>query len=259
MIAIHQSLFKLITYLAAQPSLDRLAQFLVLDAFADHEPRGALISGFENDGHVCAKGSFGLDQEVVQGLQHLSVWDHAPAVDAIRQGSPIVLADASAVVARYPWLAQHGCLLRPTVAWPLSLGEERLGAIQMLFTSPIDEASLMQEFGFLTPVIALYLGLGSGIAALSNGHAVEPNGHKPSNDEPLTERQMTILKMLAQGMTNPQIAARIGFSDSTVRQETMVIYRHLGANGRRDASRIAQMRGLLSSAVTRSDSLPIPS
>jgi DNA-binding NarL/FixJ family response regulator len=46
-------------------------------------------------------------------------------------------------------------------------------------------------------------------------------------------------------MTNPQIAARIGFSDSTVRQETMAIYRFLGAEGRRDAVQIASLRGLL--------------
>ena len=65
-------------------------------------------------------------------------------------------------------------------------------------------------------------------------------------DAELTARQIRILHLLAEGMTNPQIAARIGFSDSTVRQETMAIYRFIGADCRRDAVHIAGLRGLLS-------------
>lgn len=232
----------LTNYLAHQPSMDKLAQFLVLDAFADCEPRGALISAFDGHGHVHALGSFGLDVDVVRGLQNLSVWDHAPAVDAIRSGVPLLLADGEEVEDKYPWLHEHQSLLQPTVAWPLGLGAERLGAVQMQFMQQLDQARLHDRFSELMPLIALYVGLSTPSA---NGHDNGSADVKVSHDGPLSERQTTILHMLAQGMTNPQIAARIGFSDSTVRQETMQIYRYLGATGRREAARIAAMRGLL--------------
>lgn len=241
-----QSLCSLITYLAGQPSMDKLAQFLALDAFADFEPRGALISAFDGNGQVHAVGAFGLEPDVVRGLQHLSVWDHSPAVDAIRFGQPLILTDGEAVKEKYPWLAEHQALLQPTVAWPLGLGVERLGAVQMQFLPAPNLDGLTDRFRECMPLVALYMGL----SHATPSHNGSPDGkhdakHDGMPEGPLTDRQLSILQMLAKGMTNPQIAARIGFSDSTVRQETMHIYRYLGASGRREASRIAAMRGLL--------------
>jgi DNA-binding CsgD family transcriptional regulator len=50
----------------------------------------------------------------------------------------------------------------------------------------------------------------------------------------LTERQSMILKMIQSGDTNQIIAARMGYSESLIRQETISIYRKLGISGRRD-------------------------
>ena len=238
-----QSLSSLITSLAGQPTMDKLAQSLVLDFFADFDPRGALISGFDSHGRVRTLGSFGLDPDVVRGLQHLSVWDHAPAVDAIRIGEPLIFLDGDEVRAKYPGLRDHEALLRPTVVWPLGLGIERLGAVQMQFIRAPYVHALVDRFTQYMPIVALYVGLAQP-SSTSNGSRM--NHRLPESGEPLTERQRVILHMLAKGMTNPQIAARIGFSDSTVRQETMHIYRHLGVSGRREAARAAELRGLLS-------------
>jgi DNA-binding CsgD family transcriptional regulator len=255
----NQSVSRLITYLATHPSLDRLAQFLVLDAFCEQEPRSAVISSFDHDGHVHLAGSFGLSREAIQGFQNLSFWDHAPAVDVIRRGKPVFLLDGNAVATEYPWLEKYETLLHPTIAWPLSHGEERLGALQVHFNSSFNEMDMVPLLTSLTPVIALYMGLSVNGHDSPNGSHTYEEPQVANNHESLTERQLIILRMMAQGMTNPQIAGRIGFSDSTVRQETMAIYRHLGASGRREAARIAHMRGLLSEQDSRVSSLPIPS
>ncbi len=44
----------------------------------------------------------------------------------------------------------------------------------------------------------------------------------------LTARQKQVLEYLAQGLTMRQIGARMGYSDSTIRMESLVIYRTLG-------------------------------
>lgn len=85
--------------------------------------------------------------------------------------------------------------------------------------------------------------------SLSPGVSAEP-AQKTSDGEPvargeISPRQMTILEGMAEGMTNRQIAARICFSESTVRLESMAIYRHFGVHSRSQAVAAARASGLL--------------
>jgi DNA-binding CsgD family transcriptional regulator len=50
----------------------------------------------------------------------------------------------------------------------------------------------------------------------------------------LTPRQERILEMINDGKTNANIAAQLGYSESLIRQETIIIYRKLGVGGRRE-------------------------
>lgn len=245
----------MVTFLASKPTLDDVAQYLVLDVFRTLQPRTALISVFDHSGSVSAAGSFGLVSDIIRALRRLSLWDRSPSVDAIREGSPIVFADKEALLTEYPWLANHDGLLNPTIVWPLSIGNQRLGSVQMQFTGPVHHESVGTVFTSVTPILGLYLSLRS-TADATQGASDRRTPSSRDEQEPeteLTPRQLRILHLLAEGMTNPQIAARIGFSDSTVRQETMAIYRFLGAEGRRDAVHIAGLRGLLSEEPQRSD------
>lgn len=69
---------------------------------------------------------------------------------------------------------------------------------------------------------------------------------------PLTDREQQVLEMLADGATNTQIARRLSYSLSTIRADTMSIYRKLGAKGRVDAVTHALSSGLLPPADERS-------
>jgi len=51
----------------------------------------------------------------------------------------------------------------------------------------------------------------------------------------LTNRQKTILELLSQKLTNNDIALKLGYSSSTIRQETIKIYDVLGIRGREDS------------------------
>jgi DNA-binding CsgD family transcriptional regulator len=62
----------------------------------------------------------------------------------------------------------------------------------------------------------------------------------------LSARQVEILRWMSEGMTNRQIAARICFSESTVRLESMAIYRLLGVRSRAEAVAVARRAGRLS-------------
>jgi DNA-binding CsgD family transcriptional regulator len=52
--------------------------------------------------------------------------------------------------------------------------------------------------------------------------------------KPLTARQERILELMREGLTNEDIATKIGYSPSLVKQETMLIFSKLGISGRKD-------------------------
>ena len=62
-------------------------------------------------------------------------------------------------------------------------------------------------------------------------------------DAPLTQRQHVVLEAMARGLTNSQIARLITFSESTVRMESMSIYRHYRVHSRLDAVEEARRIG----------------
>jgi two-component system, NarL family, nitrate/nitrite response regulator NarL len=64
-------------------------------------------------------------------------------------------------------------------------------------------------------------------------------------DEPLTSREVQVLELLAEGLANKGIAARLGISDQTVKFHVASISGKLGAVNRTDAVRRAVRRGLI--------------
>jgi DNA-binding CsgD family transcriptional regulator len=63
--------------------------------------------------------------------------------------------------------------------------------------------------------------------------------------EPLTARERQVLELLAEGLPNKTIAARLGISDQTVKFHVASISAKLGATNRTDAVRRAVRRGLI--------------
>ena len=78
----------------------------------------------------------------------------------------------------------------------------------------------------------------------------DPKNPRRSNgetlEEPLTPREIDVLELLAEGLANKPIAARLGISDQTVKFHVASICGKLGAANRTDAVRRAVRRGLVS-------------
>ncbi len=61
----------------------------------------------------------------------------------------------------------------------------------------------------------------------------------------LTQRQILILRGMVEGKTNHDLAVELGFSVSTIRQETMRIYQALGVSDRKEAANKALTLSLI--------------
>ena len=63
--------------------------------------------------------------------------------------------------------------------------------------------------------------------------------------EPLSERELEVLRLIAEGLTNPEVATRLFLSPNTVKVHARNIYGKLGVSNRTQAVARARSLGLL--------------
>jgi len=94
------------------------------------------------------------------------------------------------------------------------------------------------------------------IASLNAEYA----GHEPVRQEPvehaLTRRELEILQLVAEGHSNSQLARMLWVTEQTVKFHLSNIYRKLNVANRTEASRWAQLHGLLSSGDELGEPVP---
>ena len=72
----------------------------------------------------------------------------------------------------------------------------------------------------------------------------QPRTNKRSSDSILTERDIEILRLVAKGLTNQEIAENLAISEKTVRNRLSFIFRHLHLKNRTQAALYAMREGL---------------
>ncbi len=66
--------------------------------------------------------------------------------------------------------------------------------------------------------------------------------------EPLSERELEVLQLIAEGLTNPEITSRLFLALNTIKAHTRNIYGKLGVHSRTQAVARARVLEVLSSA-----------
>lgn len=241
----HQCLaLDVVSVLLTRSTMDEVAQYIVLQALADFHPWQATIYEVGPDSLLRLAGSFGLVDWRGDLHEHSCLDDPALSESlrgAVLQPSPAPHpSDVDASAGADP-LDGH------QVIWPLSTPARLTGVLQVRFHEEPDVRIVAERLAELTPPIALALDLSGSHAARRRltGHGGTSRGN---SDGELTARQREVLRHMATGMTNGQIARILKFSESTVRQETMAIYRTLQVRGRAEAVQFAEDHGLLERA-----------
>jgi LuxR family maltose regulon positive regulatory protein len=121
------------------------------------------------------------------------------------------------------------------------------------------------SIGRLEGYVRTFVGEGAPMMALLESavaHGIEPEyarhllaqGDRPRRqplDEPLSQRELEVLRLLGTDLDGPDIARELVVGLSTVRSHTKAIYAKLGVNSRRAAVRRGEELGLMGRSTTR--------
>ena len=216
----------------AQPDIDGILQMFCLRKVADHKFLAAFYLQVERDGRLHLVNFYGaLPVDVGLSNDPISIFENHPAADAVRSGS---ISWSKSQLARN----KSGSL----VAWPVISEERILGVLLALYEVPFSESEHDLEYfeaiaAIISGAIVKRLPISQPNGSSRRGISVPlMNGNASNHD--LTERQELVLKLLAEGRTNGDIADILGYSESLIRQETIKIYAILGCSGRNEAARM---------------------
>lgn len=118
----------------------------------------------------------------------------------------------------------------------------------MLVGSAEDRAKLRDRLGDLN-IVGEFPSLAAARVAGLDVDAIisAPRSERDEDvDEPLTPREIEVVELLAEGLSNKAIAARLHISDQTVKFHVSSICGKLAAANRTDAVRRAIRKGLVS-------------
>lgn len=246
-------------YLMSRPTPNQLCRFLVLHMPWPSKPKGAVVAMCQDDAHLNVIGSFGFDKALVASYSRIPLFSHTPLTDAITGGEPVLVQNEHDLSADYDGLRQEleslqqASMPSALAAVPLTQHAVPMGACGIT----LDQDRLANQHSVdmlvaLSPLLSLYLSISAEAAAAESaalrrtaGLAVVPDESITPVEAPLTRRQLRVLDMLGNGMSNNAIAEALDYSVSTIRLDTTAIYRKLGVSGRREAVQEARARGWL--------------
>jgi DNA-binding CsgD family transcriptional regulator len=224
---------KFVGWLSYHPPAEYVARSIVVEYLADAEVLVCQISQLRPDDSLQVLSSFGPGSEEQGHIQSGLAWrrwcqENLAVADGHKVGS---------------W-SKDGTQL----VLPLRDRGGLQGFIHFIFGHQISgsmQEALLTKTSIFASALSLYFSLtpifGSAPSAWKDQKEVKSSsqGQGPVDPTALTARQLRILSAMVEAKTNHEIADELGFSISTVRQETMKIYKVLGVMDRRAAAQRA--------------------
>lgn len=241
-------------------SLAGLLRGLVHNVLADHGAVAAFVGILLKDSRIMVLESYGYNPDVAVRGSLFSVWDKSAINDSLRTGEIKIYKSRQDYLVDYPENADLDLPGDGFVAIPVWIESAPFGAIGVaLKTGAVSES--LTEKNSVWELTRLFFEIqndrpfwhkelerdwesvrDSLLNPTTNSANLVALGYLPTK---LTLRQIQILELVREGLTNRQIAYRLKVSDSTVGRESVQIYKWLGARNRKEAVEIAEAKGIL--------------
>lgn len=242
-----ESMYRLLLLLADGPDPFGFLAGLVHSVLRDDLARAAALATVSPTGYLYVAASYGLPLDEMSSRLGSSVWQDTPLTSVVRSGRPwlgISPAQQGGDDCDEPNSPGDNCLALPVQRWGYAMGA-------LLITAD-RKPDLVIDGPFWLGVAAACTGF------LTGAHpTIDRRGRRadvpPALGPRLNDRDLSILRLVAEGRNNGQIGRELGYSLSTIAHALVAIYRELGVSARQDAVEAAASMGLLDvgSAPTR--------
>lgn len=250
---LYRQLAEVSTYITdATHELHEVLQMLCLRAMTTLKTEGLMYVELDRQGFATPQSSFGVTLSTENGeTPRFSISEQTPFTDSIRENRIVWIDTLPQLPKSYASLKQINFPrnLKTLITCPVEARGLPVGCLSIFSTAKLSyEESIAQYLEAISMILASALLTGRSQSQNHlNGNSHTSNSNLRLDDyslglqdyqEPLSERQNLILKLIAEGRTNAAIADVLGYSESLIRQETIKIYAKLGCSGRNEASQI---------------------
>jgi DNA-binding CsgD family transcriptional regulator len=220
-------------FLATEPDVHLATRYLALNACQSGFVCRIYIATLDRDLNLNHLSSFGFDQNFLEANQRFSLLTNPLLNEAINSEALVIAQRDENYYKRFSDLVaqENDHIWKSTVFLPLLPNFAAAISTQVVVE---DDEESREYFGLLQSILNLYLQF-----SIHSQWSDSSAKKRTLNDisQKLTSRQANILEMIREGHTNGTIARKLGYSESLIRQETIVIYRKLGVDGRRELVR----------------------
>lgn len=236
-------------FLSANPTPDAVARALVLGALAPLRSSAVFLFTVTQhpdhpQGVLNVLSTFGASDAEITTFSTLPVDLPLPVTESVSSGR-LVVTEGAQLVDLFPLLQApdllavipERALTSTLVCMPFISQGVTIGAASLFVD--IDAVRTLDDLGYLQAVAdvsTLWLAARGGTSTPGIGVTPTPM---------LTSRQREILTLLAQGRTNLQIAASLGYSVPTIKKDVQRIMALCGVRTRKDVPAKAERFGLL--------------
>ena len=202
-----------------------LCRQIVHSQYVPEATRGCELFYLDSKSVLRSIASYGIGVGQTDGI---SAWDNSPMSEAIREKRLVT----GAIVSNGTEVA--------VVALPFITNGVPVGLVAIVVEDKGYKVQITDEMSELFFKLGAFY-----LESLDFGNVINGTGSMAISPEDLTSRQLNILSHIENGLVNLEIAKILMLSESTIRQETVRIYRALGVGNRQEAVKKAKALGLL--------------
>lgn len=236
--------------MAKSSNPDELCDYLANEVLSDFDVVATYLAVLDSDGRVTMVGSWGYPEDRKSPLDRPSLWYPMAITDTIRTGEIEIYPTWDAYVTKYPHLLHRASPGKSFVCVPFSNLGRRAGGLGLTFGRELTD---VEEFTQLWEVMGqagdLFVSRSwAGGVFKARGLDVETLPSTEQLDdvkERFTERDLEVIRLTLDGFTVAEIARKLSFSESTIKQTRMAVYKRLGVNRIVDLKQATERLNLL--------------
>ena len=203
---------------------------LILDTLQHLKPMNIYIGRLHSSGYILEKTGFGYERDKQPLWSPVKISEQLPISECLRENHIVNVTAKEKIQFRYPNMSKHHV---NSIEWTslLCVPIVEYGVIHLSLDSVFKGSEAEKMLLAIVSNLVL-VGLNA-LETKSQPINIETVLPKIENPQ-LTERQLLIKDLIIKGMTNYEIAKKIGYSHSLVRQESIKIFAKLDVKDRRE-------------------------